>query len=126
MIGLQQIARAFGGEVCGTYVRAPGPGHSAKDRSMKVTPDSAAPDGVLVHSFSGDDDLRCKDFVRDKLGLGAFKANGSTSKPKARVQSTYDYTDAEGRLLFQVVRFETKGLPAAQARRQRRVDLVDR
>jgi putative DNA primase/helicase len=116
MIGLQQIARALGGEVCGTYVRAPGPGHSAKDRSMKVTPDSAAPDGVLVHSFAGDDDLRCKDFVRDKLGLGAFKANGSAPKPKARIQSTYDYLDGEGRLLFQVVRLEPKDF------RQRRPD----
>lgn len=33
---LQEIARVLGGEVQGHQVRAPGPGHSPKDRSLAV------------------------------------------------------------------------------------------
>jgi multidrug efflux pump subunit AcrB len=40
---LQSWARALGGEVCGGQVLAPGPGHLAKDRSLCVKLDPAAP-----------------------------------------------------------------------------------
>jgi hypothetical protein len=64
-----EIARALGGEVCGGQVRAPGPGHSPRDRSLSIKVDEGAPDGFLVHSFAGDDAIRCKDYVREKVGL---------------------------------------------------------
>jgi hypothetical protein len=35
---LQTWARALGGEVSGNSVSAPGPGHSARDRSLSLTP----------------------------------------------------------------------------------------
>jgi hypothetical protein len=112
MISLQQIACAIGGEVSGNQVRAPGPGHSPKDRSLNIKLDASAPSGFIVHSFSGDDPIRCKDFVREKLGLDPFKANG-----KSQAAATYyDYSDEHGYLLFQVVRFEPKDF------RQRRPD----
>jgi hypothetical protein len=38
--------------------------------------DASAPDGLIVHSFSGDDPIRCKDYVREKAGLPAWKPNG--------------------------------------------------
>ena len=66
---LKEIASKLGGEVCGHHVLAPGPGHSPQDRSLQVTKTRTAPDGFLVHSFAGDDDLACKDYVRAKLGL---------------------------------------------------------
>lgn len=66
---LTQIAQALGGEVRGQEVLAPGPGHSPKDRSLSIKLDPSAPDGFLVYSFSGDDWLRCKEYVREKLGL---------------------------------------------------------
>ncbi len=40
------------------------------------------------------------------LGLSADRSGGSA---KPRIVATYDYTDADGELLFQVVRFEPKG-----------------
>src|SRR5262249_14374341 len=125
---LQSLARALGGEVSGQKVLAPGPDHSAGDRSLTVMLDAGAPDGFVVHSFAGDDAIVCKDYVRQKAGLPAFKSNGrrraSTteinamlataiqsieSEPaKGRVVTAYDYTDENGELLYQVVRLEPK------------------
>jgi hypothetical protein len=73
---LQMLARALGGEVSNGQVLAPGPGHSPKDRSLSVKLDTKAPDGFVVHSFSIDDPIACRDFVREKLNLPAFKLNG--------------------------------------------------
>jgi hypothetical protein len=69
---LAAIARALGGEVCGREVMAPGPGHSARDRSLSVKLSSTAPDGLLVHSFAGDDWKECRDYVRARLAWGTF------------------------------------------------------
>jgi RecA-family ATPase len=137
---LQQIARALGGEVSGNEVRAPGPGHSAKDRSLSVKLDASAPDGFLVYSHSPrDDQIACKDYVRQRVGLPEFKPNGGNGRsrasaaditamlmaattsiesepPKARIAATYDYTNDKGELLYQVVRLEPKSF------RQRRPD----
>jgi RecA-family ATPase/5S rRNA maturation endonuclease (ribonuclease M5) len=121
---LQSLARALGGVVSGKEVLAPGPGHSAKDRSLSVTLDPNAPDGFIVNSFAGDDPIRCKDFVREKAGLPAFNG-GRKPKPKfnihkftntqktsaeqkSKVVATYAYTDDKGELLYEVVRLEPK------------------
>ena len=60
-LDLQSLARALNGEVIsarqGREVLAPGPGHSAKDRSMCVRLDFEAPEGFLTHSFAGDDPI---------------------------------------------------------------------
>jgi hypothetical protein len=131
LLNLQTLARALGGEVSGGQVRAPGPGHSAADRSLSVKLDSNAPDGFVVNSFSDDDPIACKDCVREKIGLPAFKPNGHKQqqipedliaravmaaavaqsrddKPKGRIVTTYDYTDADSALLYQVVRYDPK------------------
>ena len=64
---LQQVARVLDGEVSGEQVRAPGPGHSRKDRSLSVKlDDNGEP---IVHSFADDEDLKCKDYVRERCGL---------------------------------------------------------
>ena len=96
-----------------------------------------SPDGFLVHSLAGDDPIRCKDYVREKARLPAFKSNGrkrasgdaidralmaaataqsSNKPPKGKILATYDYTDDKGALLYQVVRLEPKDF------RQRRPD----
>jgi hypothetical protein len=87
---LQSWGRALGGEVSGNSVLAPGPGHSAGDRSLSLTPSAAAPNGFLVNSFAGDDPLVCLDYVRAKLGLPAFtpqnvpaRAAGGRAAPQA-------------------------------------------
>src|SRR6516225_4424731 len=82
---INKIAQLLGGEVTGEEVLAPGPGHSAQDRSLAIKLDGAAPDGFVVHSFAGDDAIACRDHVRKKLGLPEFepkkkRANGG-AKP---------------------------------------------
>lgn len=77
---LHQIAKALGGEVSGSSVLCPGPGHSAEDRSLSVKLSATAPDGFVVNSFaeSEDDINACRDHVRARLGLAPFrpKENG--------------------------------------------------
>jgi RecA-family ATPase len=115
-IDLRSLAHALGGDVSSGQVLAPGPGHSAADRSMSVRPDSSAPDGFVVHSFSTDDPIICKDYVRKKLGLAPFKPNGrdrtvaaaAAPASKRRIVAEYNYTDAAGELLYQVLRYEPK------------------
>jgi hypothetical protein len=112
-------------------VRAPGPGHSKDDRSLSVRLDDGAPDGFLVNSFSTDNSLACKDYVREKLGLPAFEPNGGgrkrasnddveralmeavgaqsrDNKPKGNIVATYPYKDRDGELLYQTLRYEPK------------------
>lgn len=69
MNGLHSIARALGGTAIGrNTVVCPGPGHSARDRSLSVT---FAPDGTFIaHSFTNDDWRECRDLVKARLGLG--------------------------------------------------------
>src|SRR5262249_41299940 len=137
---LKQIARALGGEVSGNEVRAPGPGHSAKDRSLTVKLDANAPDGFIVHSFANDDAIACKDYVREKAGMAAFKPNGhgngrshrasaapisaglgsaresiEREQPKGRIVEVYDSPDENGKLLYQNVRYEPKDFRQRQA-----------
>jgi putative DNA primase/helicase len=68
-LSLQSIARALGGEVSGRRVRAPGPGHSPKDRSLAISISNDVPDGFVLHSFANDHWKDCRDYVRQKLNL---------------------------------------------------------
>jgi hypothetical protein len=67
---LRAAAHALGGQVAGkNTILMPGPGHSARDRSLAIRLDPAAPDGFLVFSHAGDDWRECRDHVRECLGL---------------------------------------------------------
>ena len=80
---LQEIARALGGEISGGQVIAPGPGHSPQDRSLSVKVSNSDP-GYVVHSFAGDDPIKCKDHVRERLGMPAWepsRGNGHDHDP---------------------------------------------
>jgi hypothetical protein len=132
---LQSLARALGGDVRNGQIRCPGPNHSPVDRSLSIRLDSAAPDGFICNSFAGDDPIVCKNYVRQKAGLPAFKPNGNapqlaehTTKPiddntiaaalaamqamptgsRSKIVKTYNYTDAEGALRYQTCRLEPK------------------
>jgi AAA domain len=125
----QQMARALSGDVkSGNTILAPGPNHSAANRSLSVKLDANAPDGFVVHSFAGDDPIQCRDYVRSKCGLGEFKPNGgkrqrATSaeieamvratvaaqredKPRKSPAATFDYVDETGALLYQVLKYK--------------------
>jgi hypothetical protein len=106
---LRSIARALSGEVSGRQVLAPGPGHSPKDRSLSIKPDPAAPDGFVVNSFAGDDPLKCKDHIRDKLGMPPWqprpKGNGKAGPTQA---AEYIYPLEDGAPYLRVKRAADK------------------
>jgi putative DNA primase/helicase len=77
----RSAARILGGEAYGNRVRCPGPGHRRHDRSLLITFSPSAPDGFLVHSFANDDWQLCRDYVRDVLGVGAFKGQARRGRP---------------------------------------------
>jgi hypothetical protein len=115
LMSLHEIASALGGEVSGDEVKAPSPGHSVKDRGMSVKLDASAPDGFLVHSFNGIDDIACKDYVREKLGQPPWQPKGkskSKAKPAYNPSAKYTYRQADGTPYLQVHRFNPKaGFP---------------
>lgn len=139
-ITLASVAKALGGTVANGQVRAPGPGHSAIDASLSVKLDDSAPDGFIVNSFSpSDDPIKCRDYVREKLGLPAFQSNGrkprrsngdieralveavnsqvQDRKPAGTLTNQYSYKNEDGALLYQVLRYENP-----KTFRQRRPD----
>ena len=91
---LRSWARALGGNVSGSGVICPGPGHSASDRSLSVTPSGAAPNGFLVNSFAGDDPILCLDYVRAKLGIPAFTPTQPRARPTVGHQGPPGYRDS--------------------------------
>ena len=85
---IEEIARILGGDVHGSgakrYAMVPGPGHSAKDRSLRIDVGPDHPDGFVVHSHAGDDPMVCKDYVRSRLSLAAFgKERTKKAAPKS-------------------------------------------
>ena len=106
-LSLKQIALALGGEVSGGQVLAPGPNHSAEDRSLAVK--LGRDRGLVVYSHAADDIWQCKDHVRAKLGLPPWNGKAKANGPTRNVVARYDYTDEDGRLLFQVMRCDPKG-----------------
>src|ERR1700730_13381337 len=92
---LRSWARALGGEVSGNSVRAPGPGHSARDRSLSVTPSAAAPNRFLVNSFAGDDWRACQEHVRAALGLP--KDADHSRRPRGSRHEPPQVQDAAGK-----------------------------
>lgn len=124
-LSLQLIAEKLKGEIAGTCVKCPGPNHSEADRSLIVWLSDREP-GFTVHSHAGDDPIICKDHVRTALKLEPFKpkrrktddeimnavaaAAGQQqhieSKPRGTLVATFDYRDANGTLLYQVMKFD--------------------
>jgi Protein of unknown function (DUF3631) len=94
------IATALGGEANGGQILAPGPGHSADDRSLaiKIAPDRE--DGFIVYSFAGDDPLQCRDYVRTRLGLPEWEPK-KQGKPWT-VLAEHVYKDADNKPYLRV------------------------
>jgi len=90
--------KALGGVKSGrTGILCPGPGHGKRDVSLSVIFGPEYPEGFGVHSFAGDDFRECRDFVRDKLGMPAWKPNGVKSQAQpVFVAREYVYEDAKG------------------------------
>ena len=100
MMDLRGIALALGGAVSGRQVLAPGPGHSAQDRSLAVRPAPDMPDGLLIHSHAGDDWRDCREYVRSRLGLppwqpGDDRHRERTIRPSHIDKWDFDTIDSE-------------------------------
>jgi len=85
---MRSLAAALGGEVDGDKVKAPGPNHSPADRSLVIWPKPDAPDGFTVHSFSGDDPIECRDYVRERTNLPAFEARRKVAHTPFAIQAS--------------------------------------
>jgi hypothetical protein len=73
----QTIATALGGEVYRhDQVLAPGPGHSNEKRTLHVWIHSGSPDGFRTYSYAGDYWRDCRDHVRERVGMPAWKPGG--------------------------------------------------
>ena len=137
MLTLELLQRSLGGKISNGQLRCRGPGHSAADESLSIKLDPNAPDGFVAHSFSDDDPILCRDYIREKCGQAPWKSNGNgrarrsedeveaalataikrqLADSKSRVVCTYPYNDEGGTLLYEVVRLEPKSF------RQRRPD----
>jgi hypothetical protein len=84
----RDLVRARRGDWCGSYGLVAGPGHSSKDRSLKVWEHDGQ---VYVHSFAGDDWKDC----RTHLGLDDDwypNTSSSSAAPTARPPSIAEPT----------------------------------
>ena len=100
-LSLRDIARATNGQIVGRQVLAAGPNHRPGDESLSITLSPQSPNGILVHSFAGDDWKLCRDYVADKLGFGsdAWRRPGRERLPPQSVSSTTDEDDRRKRMV---------------------------
>ena len=97
MSALRTLAIALGGVINGRSVLAPGPGHSAKDRSLSVTLSATSPDGFMVYSHAGDDWQACRDYVRGKLRLSPFNPGSAPRIAPQRERNPVEEMPANNR-----------------------------
>lgn len=103
-LDLSALARRLGGEYQNGSALVPGPNHGKSDRSLSVKLSSDNVDGFVVHSFSGDDPLLCRDYVRRELGLGEFKPKAKTTQQRI----TYEYRNPlNGSVAYRKIRIES-------------------
>jgi len=69
LLDLKNLAIPLDGDVSGSQVLAPGPGHRGRDRSMTVMLSSTAPEGFIAFSHAEDDFRDSREHVRRQLGL---------------------------------------------------------
>ncbi len=78
------VAKLLGGDVIARdSINCPGPGHSVKDRSLRVT---FSGQSFTVYSQAGDDWKRCKDYVRDRLGSEPIAVPTNTADDARRTE----------------------------------------
>ena len=102
---VDQIVAALGGQVTGPDTcNIPGPGHSAKDRSLSVKIDPGAPDGFLTYSHARDEGVECKDWIREQLGLPRWRPADRKSSGPIIGSADYVYKKADGSPYLRVCR----------------------
>jgi putative DNA primase/helicase len=124
MTALRSMASALGSDVMkgkhGLFILCPGPGHSAKDRSLSVAPSATDPDGFVCFSHANDAWQDCRDHIRTRIG-------GRSSHARVKRQATPRETDnsVKARRLWSEA-VEPRGTLAERyLNEQRRLDLPD-
>jgi len=87
------------------------PAHDDHNPSLSITRGDRGTATVFCHAGCPYEEI-----AKALESRGCVAGNGQSTKAEKQVVGTYDYTDADGRLVFQVVRFEPKDF------RQRRPD----
>ena len=91
MPDIRAIARALGGEKTGSNsCNVPGPSHSPADRSLSITIHSRAPGGFVVFSHAGDDPIKCRDYIRSRLGMAQWDSGTDRRPPLVVTQAAAD------------------------------------
>jgi putative DNA primase/helicase len=99
MFDLKVLARLLDGDVSGSQVLVPGPGHGRRDRSLSVRPSPTAPGGFLAFSFAGDDWRACRDYVRERFSLPREECQRRPSEVRVRLPQTRPEDDGRYRAL---------------------------
>jgi 5S rRNA maturation endonuclease (ribonuclease M5) len=99
---ITKLAELLGGDVQGTQVLCPGPGHDSGDRSLSVKPDKADLEGFVTHSFAGDDWKECRAHVRRRLGLPEPKQKKNSGNKAWTVLAEHIYYDEHGERFLKV------------------------
>ena len=91
MYSAKALTKALGGDWHGTYGMAPGPGHSHKDRSLKVYD---GPSGEpYFYSFAGDDWRPIKDDLRSRGILPEWEGKPRVPSAERKMRSTQPKRD---------------------------------
>ena len=127
MTALRSMAAALGGDVVngrgGPFILCPGPGHSARDRSLSVSPSSTDPDGFVCFSHANDDWRACRQHVLARTGGRAREYRERPRPSRARTASKGDYGAAAVRLWAEAI--EPRGTLAERYLNSRGLDLPD-
>lgn len=73
VVTIDSLLRALGGEKNGNGILTAAPGHSARDRGMRVWHDPTDPQGFRVHLFNGNDWQGARDHVARALGMHKWR-----------------------------------------------------
>ena len=128
MTALRSMAAALGGEVMkgrkGLFILCPGPGHSAKDRSLSVTLSATDPDGFVCFSHTTDAWQDCRDHVRGRTG-GRSSEYRETAKRQAKRQNATTDNSAGAVRLWGAGADPRGTLAERYLNEQRRLELPD-
>jgi putative DNA primase/helicase len=99
----ESLARKLGGRWSGSQAMAPCPAHEDANPSLAITERGGR---TLVKCHAGCSQQAVIDALK---ALGLWESTSSESpKRDRRIAATYNYTDQEGKLLYQVCRTEPK------------------
>jgi putative DNA primase/helicase len=88
-LDLRYLAHALKGEIVGSQVLCPGPGHSASDRSLAVRPLPDSTWGFLIYSHAGDQWFECLEYVLERLDSATLEASSHISDRNVTTPSTH-------------------------------------